>query len=83
MPEMDGQEALELVRTLEGGENAPVPGVRVFMTTSISNMKRVIASFKALCDAYLIKPIDGRDLESRLRLFQLIGEAELMDCVRR
>jgi two-component system chemotaxis response regulator CheY len=74
MPEMDGQEALELIRTLEGGEGAQFPGVRIFMTTSIGNIKTVIASFKALCDAYLIKPVDGRALEEHLRSFRLIGD---------
>jgi two-component system chemotaxis response regulator CheY len=73
MPEMDGQQALEFIRDLEGGESAQRPGVRIFMTTSIRNIKTVVASFKALCDAYLIKPIDGRELQEHLRSFNLIG----------
>lgn len=73
MPEVDGQQALEQIREIERSDIGYSPGVRIFMTTSIRDIQTVIASFKAICDAYLIKPINGRELEEHLRSFQLIA----------
>jgi two-component system chemotaxis response regulator CheY len=72
MPEMDGMQALEEIRALEQAQNVFLSRVRVFMTTSARDMKTVFGSFKLICDAYLIKPIDGHQLEEHLRAFALI-----------
>jgi two-component system, chemotaxis family, chemotaxis protein CheY len=73
-PEMDGREALEPIRSsIEGIHCGSSSRVRVFMTTAVRDMKTVVASFKAICDAYLIKPIDGRNLEEHLKSFRLIA----------
>jgi two-component system chemotaxis response regulator CheY len=72
MPEMDGREALELIREIELTELGHSSEVRIFMTTAIRDIKTVMASFKAICDAYLLKPIDGRNLEEHLKSFRLI-----------
>ena len=72
LPEMDGREALEQIRAIEGIHCGYADRVRVFMTTAIRDIKTVVASFKAICDAYLIKPIDGANLEEHLRSFRLI-----------
>ncbi|MGC1159673.1 MAG: hypothetical protein WA891_17925 [Acidobacteriaceae bacterium] len=45
------------------------------MTTSIQDVRTVATSFKALCDSYLFKPIDGAELEGHLRAFGLIALA--------
>lgn len=45
------------------GRNLFKFGVRIFMTTAIGDLKTIHASYRALCDAYLIKPIDGAQLE--------------------
>lgn len=72
MPEMDGTEALEQIRAIETSENIYLSRVRIFMTTSISDLKSVVGSFKLICDAYLVKPIDGEKLEEHLKAFVLI-----------
>jgi two-component system chemotaxis response regulator CheY len=72
MPEMDGTQALEEIRAIEAADNVFLTRVRVFMTTSARDMKTVFGSFKLICDAYLIKPIDGHQLEEHLRSFALI-----------
>jgi two-component system chemotaxis response regulator CheY len=74
MPEMDGQEAVKEIRAIEGADRVhKSSGVRIFMTTGIQDIKTVVASFKALCDAYLFKPIDGAKLEEHLYDFGLTG----------
>ena len=72
MPEMDGRQALALIREIELSEVGYSAEVRIFMTTAIRDIKTVMASFKAICDAYLLKPIDGRNLEEHLKSFHLI-----------
>ncbi len=74
MPEMDGTEALEQIRAIETSENVYLSRVRIFMTTSISDLKSVVGSFKRICDAYLVKPIDGEKLEEHLKAFALIEQ---------
>jgi two-component system chemotaxis response regulator CheY len=75
MPEMDGTEALEQIRAIETTDGIFLSRVRVFMTTSARDMKTVFGSFKLICDAYLIKPIDGHQLEEHLRSFALIDRS--------
>jgi len=73
MPEMDGQEAVRQVRALE--EACGVlshRGVKIIMTTAVTDVKEVIQSFRELCDAYLFKPIDTAKLLSELKSFQLV-----------
>ena len=72
MPEMDGTEALKQIRAIEEIDNDFSSRVKVFMTTSIGDMKTVVASFKLICDAYLLKPISGEKLEEHLKAFALI-----------
>ncbi len=77
MPEMDGTQALEEIRAIEAEDNVFLSRVRVFMTTSARDMKTVFGSFKLICDAYLIKPIDGHQLEEHLRSFALIDRSRV------
>jgi len=73
MPEMDGQEALKQVRAFEEARGiAPPHGVKIVMTTAVKEIKEVFRSFDALCDAYLVKPIDTAELLGKLRAFGLI-----------
>jgi two-component system chemotaxis response regulator CheY len=74
MPEMDGKEAVTRVRALEEARGVrSTRGVKIIMTTSVHDMKDVIGSFQALCDAYLIKPIDTADLLRQLQSFRLVN----------
>lgn len=73
MPEMDGQEALRQIRSLE--EDAGITstnGVKIVMTTALGNVKNVAAAYRELCDSYLVKPIDKTKLLDELRKLKLI-----------
>jgi two-component system, chemotaxis family, chemotaxis protein CheY len=73
MPEMDGHEAAREVRALEAAKGIlPADGVKIIMTTSVSDMKQVARSFMGLCDAYLVKPIDTAALLRHMWSFRLI-----------
>jgi two-component system chemotaxis response regulator CheY len=72
MPEMDGQEAVRQVRALEEARGIlSHHGVKIVMTTAMTDVKEVLQSFQDLCDAYLFKPIDTGKLLSELKSFQL------------
>ncbi len=72
MPEMDGRTAVKAIREIEAREGIFTTGAKIFMTTASEDLKSVVASFQAICDAYLIKPIDGRKLKAELMRFHLI-----------
>ena len=77
MPEMEGTEAVRQIRSTEERERIlPSNGVKIFMTTSIRDLKTVSTSFKALCDVYLLKPIDGAKLDEHLRAFSLVDQGK-------
>jgi two-component system chemotaxis response regulator CheY len=73
MPEMDGCEAVHRIRALEEARGIrSTVGARIFMTTTVEEVKEVILCFKELCDAYLMKPIDLGQLQGEMKLHQLI-----------
>ena len=73
MPEMDGQEAVKQVRALEEARGVlSHNGVKIIMTTAVTDVKEVMRSFRELCDAYLFKPIDTAKLLSELRSLHLV-----------
>ena len=73
MPEMDGQSAVREIRALEEAEGTTsTNGVKIIMTTALDDMKAVVESFQALCDAYLFKPIDAGKLLGHIRELHLI-----------
>lgn len=73
MPEMDGTEAVRKIRDIEEeNEVLSSSGVTIFMTTMIRDLKTVSSSYKALCDAYLLKPINGAQLEQHMLSFGLV-----------
>ena len=75
MPVMDGIEAVHQIRAIE--ENAGIyssRGIKIFMTTSIQDMKTIATAFKALCDTYLLKPIGSACLDEHLQAFRLLNE---------
>jgi two-component system chemotaxis response regulator CheY len=37
-------------------------GARIIMTTALGDVKNVAAAYKALCDGYLVKPVDKAKL---------------------
>ncbi len=73
MPEMDGHEALRQIRALEEAKGIiSIKGVKVVMTTALSDSENILASFRDQCDIYLTKPVDKAKLLSELRRLKLI-----------
>jgi two-component system chemotaxis response regulator CheY len=73
MPEMDGREAVRQIRALEEARGIlSSSGVKIFMTTTVQEVREVFLCFRELCDAYLMKPIDLSDLLRQMKAFQLI-----------
>ena len=73
MPEMDGQTAVREIRALEEGRGIrSSDGARIIMTTALDDVKNVVQSFEALCDAYLFKPIDRDLLLDRIKELHLV-----------
>lgn len=56
MPEMNGHETLEAIRSAEGQRGiGGLDGVKVIMTTSESSSEHVFAAFREGCEAYVVK----------------------------
>ena len=73
MPGMDGQAAVLKIRDLE--EAAGVlsnSGAKIIMVTALDDVKNDVASFKALCDAYIFKPVETAQLLNHLKTLGLV-----------
>jgi len=74
MPEIDGLTVLAAIRKAEASQGIPASdGVKIIMTTALSEENKVLAAVRAPCNAYLLKPIERARLLSHLRSFGLIG----------
>ena len=74
MPEMDGQQALRMIREHEEARGIlSSNGAKIVMTTALSDLRNVSAAFGGLCDAYLVKPIEKYKLLEELRKLGLIS----------
>ncbi len=74
MPVMDGQKALQAIRELEESKGIiSTRGAKILMTTALDDPRNIIDSFKGLCDAYLVKPINKNSLLEELRKLKLIN----------
>ena len=74
MPNMDGQEALEKIRTLETEKGLSLDrAAKIVMTTALNDVQNVIQSFNNLCDGYLTKPIHKSELLSLLEGFGFVA----------
>ena len=74
MPEMDGQDALKSIRSLE--EKAGIKlgkGSKIAMVTSVDDAKSIIQAFREACEVFLVKPIDKSKLLKELRKMELIA----------
>jgi two-component system chemotaxis response regulator CheY len=73
MAEMDGQTAVCEIRP--GGSERHVihKRTKIIMVTALDDVKNVVKSFKALCDAYLFKPVDTVRLVNHLKTLALIS----------
>jgi two-component system chemotaxis response regulator CheY len=73
MPEMDGHETLTHIRERERAMGLDgLDGVKVIMTTAMTDGKTIMSAFREQCEAYLIKPIDVQKLLAEVRKMGLI-----------
>jgi two-component system chemotaxis response regulator CheY len=72
MPDMDGLTALKKIRALEATQGIMVgDGVKIIMTTALSDMEHKMTAAHEFCDAYLVKPIDRSKLIDLIHSFKL------------
>lgn len=74
MPNMDGHGVLTQIRKME--EEAGIfglEGVKVIMTTALSDAKTILKAFNEQCEAFIVKPIDKEKLHRQLRKMNLIS----------
>lgn len=74
MPEMDGQQALKAIRTIEqqrgiGGLDA----VKVIMTTAKGESSDIFTAFRAGCEAYIVKPVRKSALLEEMQKLGLLA----------
>ncbi len=68
MPEMDGQEALKMIRDQEELYGIlPSKGAKIIMITALDDLKNVFKAYYNLADSYLVKPINKEKLLIELR----------------
>ena len=67
MPDMDGQQALRDIRTLEETFDITFThGAKIIMTSALSDMRNKFSAFSGLCNGYLTKPIHREQLLEEL-----------------
>ncbi len=75
MPGLDGQQALQQIRELEGQWGLDTDSrSRVIMTTALGDIKNVMQAFsQGLADSYVTKPIDADKLTTEMKRLNLIS----------
>ena len=73
MPEMDGKDALKVIRRLERQQRIqPVYEAKILMVTALDTPKEVVDAFyHGGCTSYLVKPIEKRKLIEKIRELNL------------
>ena len=74
MPEMDGREALKIIRQKEIELNIlPQNEIKIIMITALDTPKEVIdAYYQGGCTSYLVKPINKEKIINAVKELQLI-----------
>lgn len=68
MPRMDGQAALQAIRSLEESHGiAPGTGAKIIITSALDDSKNVLQAFRSQCDGYIVKPYDKQKITAELR----------------
>jgi len=75
MPEMDGQEALKVIRQVEKEHGiAGLDNVKVIMTTALDDPRNVMGAFRGGCEAYIVKPIAKKKLVEEMEKLGVITQ---------
>ncbi|TFG48071.1 MAG: response regulator [Candidatus Brocadiia bacterium] len=73
MPEMNGHDALKMIRRTEQANNIHgSDGVKVIMTTAMTDSKHIFSAFRGGCESYIIKPVRKERLLKELKNLGLI-----------
>lgn len=70
MPEMDGHQVLQAVRTAEMGKKME-RNTAVIMTTALGDMQNVLQAFAYDADGYLVKPISVKKIDEQIEKINL------------
>ena len=74
MPNLDGQDALKKIRDLENEKGLRAgEGAKILMITAMDDDDSRLVSFLRLCDGYLTKPLQKKELFEKLREIELIN----------
>jgi CheY-like chemotaxis protein/HPt (histidine-containing phosphotransfer) domain-containing protein len=77
MPEMDGHKALEAIRKIENERGiAGLDGVKVIITTALSDSASVIGAFREGCEAYIVKPLSKRNFFEEMEKLGFVNLSE-------
>ena len=75
MPGVDGHQALDGIRQLEKEHGIHgSDGVKVIVTTALTDSKHCIRSFKEGCECYVTKPINEDELLGKMRELGLLKQ---------
>jgi two-component system chemotaxis response regulator CheY len=75
MPQMDGHEALKMIRQIEVQHRIRgLDGAKVIMTTALGDSKNVMGAFRTGCESYIVKPIRKQKLLDELEKLGLLGK---------
>lgn len=79
MPNMDGHEALKVIRQIESEHGIKgLDGVKVIMTTALEDSENVMGAFREGCEAYIVKPVEkGKLLKEMENLGLLESEVTI------
>ncbi len=80
MPAMDGHETLQEIRQIERREGLEIgEGIKVLMTSALSDNNTILQTYMELCDGYIVKPFTQQELFDKLHEIadvRQLGEAE-------
>jgi two-component system chemotaxis response regulator CheY len=75
MPAMGGLEALKLIRKEEARHGRARPqATKVIIATASDDVETIDEAFRELCDAYIVKPIEGAELLNLVHCLSPIEE---------
>ena len=78
LPKMDGQQVLKEIRKEETERGIlGNSGVKIIMTTALSDVENIMSAFRSQCEGYVTKPVSRTRLLAEMRDLGLIEtEAE-------
>jgi two-component system chemotaxis response regulator CheY len=75
MPEMDGHDVLKKIREIEYEKNIyGQAGVKIIMTSALSDSDNILSAFREQCEGYIIKPVEKSEFLATLKKIGIIKE---------